>query len=174
MTLLERLTQAVQSIGADIKALNAARPQLKKTTANVTNNSTSSFVTIAELNVAVTAGKTYRLEYLLRMQSTSTTIGIAVQFTTPVGTLTATSHRSRTTDGTSGFFHGAITASGDVVADNATRATNTPEPMRLDAVFIATTSGTISLLFRVQAQLLSSGTVQIDAGSTVIYSEIAA
>jgi len=67
MTLLERLTLTVQSIGADIKALNAARPQLKKTTTNVTNNSTSSFVSVAELNIAVTSGKTYRLEYLLRM-----------------------------------------------------------------------------------------------------------
>jgi hypothetical protein len=174
MTLLERLTLAVQSIGADIKALNFARPQLKKTTANVTNNSTSSFVTIAELSIAVTSGKTYRLEYLLRLQSTSTTIGIAAQLITPAGTLTATTHRSRAADGTGGFFHGAITSSGDIVADSSTRATNTPEPMRIDAVFMATASGTISLNYRVEAQLLASGTVQINAGSTVIYSEIAA
>ncbi|MEY2863135.1 MAG: hypothetical protein RLY58_842 [Pseudomonadota bacterium] len=172
MTLLERLTLAVQSIGADIKALNAARPKLKQTTINVTNASSSTFVTLAELAIPVTAGKVYQLEYLLRIQSTSTLIGPAIQLITPAGTLTATTHRSRAADGTGGFFHGAITASADIVADNATQATNTAQPLRIDAVFMPTANGTINLQFRMEAGLLGSGTVQINTGSCVVYSEI--
>jgi hypothetical protein len=173
MTLIERVTAALQSIGTDIKALLAARPQLKKTTGNVTNASSTVWVTLAELNVPVTAGKTYRLAYLLRTQSTATTIGPAIQLITPAGTLTATTHRSRAADGTGGFFHGAITASADIVADNATQATNTAQPLRIDAVFMPTATGTINLQFRAELQILASGTVQVNTGSHVIYSEIA-
>lgn len=172
MTLLERLTLALQSIGADIKALLAARPKLKKTTVNVTNASSTAWVTLAELNVPVTAGKTYRLEYVLRIQTTSTIIGPAIQLTAPAGTLTATTHRSRAADGTGGFFHGAITASADIIADNASQATNTPQPMRIDAVFMPTATGTINLQFRMQPGVLGSGTVQMNADSCVVYSEI--
>lgn len=162
---------ATNSVGTVVAYGINRLPTLKKTSANVTNNSNTTLVTVSDLDIPVIAGRSYEFHYCLRISSTSTNIGIAAQLICPAGILTAMSERQSGGDGTSGIFGGSMTASGDIVANSASRQANAIDTMIINGMFHCTTTGTLQLQFRMEPGFLGSGTITVGANSSVVFTE---
>ena len=162
----DNVLQAIGKLQAQI-SLNKNLRQLTQ----LTNSSNATLTSVGDLSFTAVAGKTYRFSVLLLYRSSAATTGIVTTITLgggAVGTLSALAMAPIAADGTAAVYHGAITASADVVISNAVPVANTDYIAKMEGVFICTTSGTVTPQFRSET---NGQTVTVQIGSTNLVTE---
>lgn len=141
------------------------------TTTDVISTSTVTLSDLAQLDIPVVAGRTYRYELTLVFESTVATTGIAVTVATPdgaAGNIAMTARMITAADGTAAEHAGAISALGDLVISPNVPAINTRYVCDVIGMFVCTTGGTLRPQFRREA----AGTnVTVRAGSCILSRE---
>jgi hypothetical protein len=153
------LTEAIKYVSASPK----------KITANLTNNSSATWVAPSDLALNLIAGKSYRLEYTIAFASAVLATGIAFQFT---GTATATTFagKSAAMTGSSTYSSLAISALNTAyVHTQGVPVANTVTIAKIDLIFDCLASGTFNINFRSET---SGNTITIRAGSMLEFSEV--
>lgn len=139
-------------------------------TAQVNNTSNTTLAQLSELSFPVVNGKRYRIEAMLMYQSTATTTGLALSManTSATGELALLASMSNGADGTGSIFTGHITAFNDVVTATGTAQANTSLVAKIEGVFVCTTNGTLTPVFRSE---VNGNQVSIRAGSSILVRE---
>lgn len=117
-----------------------------KLTGDQTCSATTTVTNITGLSFSVTSGLYYEFEFVLVVQSDTSTTGVRVTLTTPTFTIfSAVVSTCQSTDGTLGSFMGNITSSGDEVTSALVAATGTDYIMLIKGVILPSANGTVQL-----------------------------
>lgn len=114
--------------------------------------STATATNVTGLSFPVVAGRYYSFRFLLLVQSSTATVGVAATVTVPAVTRfggTVKTIVAADAAGTS-LWAGAITASGDAVLPSAVPAVNTDYLLELEGVIVPSANGTLQLQARTE------------------------
>ncbi len=145
--------------------------KLAKMTAQVTNNSNVTLSNLTELELTVTAGKTYKINGYLLYRTVATTTGITFTFTnaTAAGTISMLVRSQTGADAVNNHYVGNLTSFGDLVTTPSVQATATDYILVFEGLFVCTVSGTITPQFRSE---VNTSNVIVQAGSSIEALEI--
>lgn len=136
------------------------------TSSSYVNSSNVSFVTVSELNLSVTNGNTYYIEYTICYTTAATNTGIGIAIDTSggaAGNFGAIFNIPVNSTGTSGLYTGEFSSFGTPITSNTTSVNRSIAMIK--ASFVCTSSGTLNLNFRSE----NSGTaVTVQPGSFVL------
>lgn len=139
-------------------------------TSALTNTSSTTFVTIPELQIPVVLGKRYKFEAYLLFDSNATNTGIGLSMGgTATGTLRAIAQAPVSNNaGTGNNFGGPLNAINGVITTSGVGAVGTQYRAQIEGVFTATSNGFIYPQFRSE----TNGTqVRVNIDSNMIYKE---
>ncbi len=140
------------------------------TTSTKTSTSNIVFTAIPEFNVAMTAGKSYRINiYLKHAAQTAATTGLSIAVVGTGGLAGFVTGNATFPTTTTGATTRPITALGTAVTNTGVPTAVTSYLCVIEALFVCTTSGTFSLSFR--SEVNGSG-MQTYNGSVMFVSEI--
>lgn len=137
-------------------------------TATLTNSSNTTLVDITELEVDVVAGRTYRVEALIKYRTPATTTGLALSVGLGGGAAGTISFTITIPTTATAAATGHPTGTGTVITATSTPAANTDYVAQAFGIFTCTTSGTLFPQFRSE---INGSTVTVQPGSNIIARE---
>lgn len=144
---------------------------LLKMTANQSNTSNTTAVSLSELTQNCVVGKSYSFIIKLQFSAAATNTGVAISLNgTAAGNLAATSYMPlSSTGGTANAFSGPITSFTTYITSTGVGVAGTRYLIEIRGNFICTTAGTFFPIFRSE---VNNSTVTIYSGSIMECSEI--
>jgi phage-related tail fiber protein len=137
-------------------------------TATLTNSSNTTLVDITDLEIAVVAGRQYRVEAMLKYRTPATTTGLALSMNTGGGATGTLAFIVNIPTTATASATGHIISTATVITATSTPAANTDYIAQISGVFTCTGSGTFFPQFRSE---INGSTVTVQPGSNMIARE---
>jgi len=163
-------TDGFMSAADKTKLDSVTSEQFLRSVTRITNTSNTTFASVTELSIPVTAGKLYSFKFTLVFDTAATNRGVGLSLMgTSSGNLTSVAEMPiSNTGGTANKFSGPINAMGTVITSTAVGAANTWFIARVEGLYLCSGSGVFYPYFRSE---VNGSQVAIEAGSIAEWKE---